>query len=79
MEKNTRKNVRSHINKAFLIIDQYLPYRYVDRVKKLCDAPEGTIRNVRSSRNGRSEIVEALLKVALEEKKIFDKMNKKTI
>lgn len=76
MEKRARKNVRSHINKAFQIIDTYLPYRYVGKVKEICDAPAGTIRNVRNARNGSSEIVEALLKVALEEKKRMEKLEK---
>lgn len=79
MEKSPRKNVRSHINKAFRTIDMYLPYRYVDKVKKIYNAPDGTIRNVRNARNGKSEIVDALLRVALDEKKILSNLEKKTI
>lgn len=74
MKKNTKINVHSHIVKAFTIIDEYLPYRYVDKVKEIHNAPEGSIRNVRNSRSGNVKIVNALLKVALNEKKSLEEM-----
>lgn len=75
--KKTCKNVHSHIDKAFEIIDEFLPYPYVERVKKHTKGSSGTIRNVRSKREGNIQIIEALLKVALENKKLIEKNNKK--
>lgn len=74
MKKAPKKNMRLHIKKAFAIIDEFLPYRYVDKVKKIHDAPEGSIRNVRNARCGNVQIVNALLKVALKEKKHLEEM-----
>lgn len=74
MKKGIKKNMHLHITKAFAIIDEYLPYRYVDKVKEIHDAPEGSIRNVRNSRSGNVQIVNALLKVALAEKKSMEEM-----
>lgn len=70
------KNVHLHIDKAFAIIDEYLPFPYVDKVQKLVKSSSGTIRNVKSQKKGNIKIIEALLKVALENKKQIDKNNK---
>jgi len=75
-KRKTSKNVHSHIDKAFAVIDEFLPFPYVDRVTKLVKSSPGTIRNVRSKREGNIKIIEALLKVALENKKQIEKNSK---
>lgn len=75
-KRKTSKNVHSHIDKAFAIIDDYLPFPYVDKVQKLVKGSAGTIRNVKSQKKGNIKIIEALLKVALENKKQIEKNNK---
>jgi len=77
-KRNVAKNMHLHTSKAFEVIDKYLPYPYVDRVKKYVNSSSGTIRNVRSKREGNISVIEALLKVALQNKKAIEK-NKKTI
>ncbi len=62
-----------HIAKAFEVIDAYLPYPYVDKVRKIIDRSPGTIKNVRCAREGNIKVIEALLKVALENKKEMEK------
>lgn len=76
-KRNTSKNVHLHTDKAFAIIDKYLPCTYVEQVKELVNYSSGTIRNVRSQKNGNIKIIEALLKVALLNKKEIEKNNKK--
>lgn len=75
-KRKTSKNVHLHIDKAFAVIDEFLPFPYVERVKKYAEGSSGTIRNVRSKREGNIKIIEALLKVALENKKQIEKNNK---
>lgn len=63
-----RKDMRLHTDKAFEVIDAYLPHPYVNEVKKLVKFSASTIRNVRSTRSGNIKIIKALLKVALKNK-----------
>lgn len=63
-----RKDMRLHTNKAFEVIDAYLPHPYVNEVRKLVRFSPSTIRNVRSTRSGNIKIIKALLKVALKNK-----------
>lgn len=74
-KRNTSRNVHLHIDKAFAIIDDYLPFPYVDKVQKLVNRSSGTIRNVKSQKKGNIKIIEALLKVALANKKQIEKSN----
>ena len=76
-KRKTQKNVHLHIDKVFAVIDDYLPYPYVDKVKKHVKSSSGTIRNVRCKRKGSIKIIEALLRVALENKKKIESENKK--
>lgn len=74
--KQTEKKIpENHIDDAFSIINDYLPYSYVERVQaKLKDnkITPGIIRNVKSKSNNSHfkhiQVVNALLEVALEEK-----------
>lgn len=66
-------DVRLHIVKAYKIIDEYLPFSYVEEVlKKL---PKGTsvtkciIRNVKKKKSTRLDVINAMVEVALDNKK----------
>lgn len=76
-KKKKTDNVHLHIEKAFAVIDEYLPWPYVDKVKKYVDKSPGTIKNVRYKRSGNIQIVEALLKVSLANKRQIERENKK--
>lgn len=66
-------NIESNINKAFILIDAFLPKRYTDRVQRIVpDVSKTYIRNVKSTRQGPAKIIAALKKVAEEEKAIFN-------
>ena len=66
-------NIESNISKAFILIDAFLPKRYTDRVQLLIpDVSKTYIRNVKSTRQGPAKIINALKKVAEEEKAIFN-------
>lgn len=66
-------NIESNINKAFILIDAFLPKRYTDRVQLIVpDVSKTYIRNVKSTRQGPAKIIAALKKVAEEEKAIFN-------
>lgn len=69
-----KKNMHLHTVKAFDVIDAYLPHPYVDKVKQIANFSSGTIRNVRSTRSGNIQIIKALLKVALKNKRELDKI-----
>lgn len=67
------KDVQLHIVKAYKIIDEYLPFSYVEEVlKKL---PKGTsvtkciIRNVKKKKSTRLDVINAMVEVALDNKK----------
>ena len=68
-EKKETGNMHLHTTKkAFEVIDEYLPYQYVDEVQAICNKSASTIRNVRSSRKGNILVIKALLTVALKYK-----------
>lgn len=68
--------MHSHISDAFVIIDEYLPFPYVDKVKKYVDSSSGSIRNVRYRREGNIKIIKALLEVSLNHKKEIESLTK---
>ena len=88
IKENTKQNdVHSHIDKAFKIIDEYLPGTYVNKVQTVLGEthPEitaGMIRNVRHRISeypiSRIEIVNALVEVALNHKSELEKLKKIT-
>ena len=81
-ENTTTTDVYSHINKAFEIIDKYLPKMYVEKVfEKLPENTKittGIIRNVRNrtqpNLSSRLEVVNALVEVALENQQYQQKL-----
>lgn len=72
-----------HILKAQEIINEFLPFNYVKltldklNVKKITVTP-GTIRNVKQGKGKRLDIIEALVEVALDNKKQIKKIEKLT-
>ena len=80
---NTKgKDVQSHIDKAYKIIDEYLPFNYVEDVlKKL---PKGNsitksiIRNVKKKNSSRLDVLNAMVEVALDNKTQMAKLKKLT-
>lgn len=80
---NTKgKDVQIHIAKAYKIIDEYLPFNYVDDVlKKL---PKGNsitkniIRNVKKKNSSRLDVLNAMVEVALDNKRQMAKLKKLT-
>ena len=80
---NTKgKDVQLHIAKAYKIIDEYLPFNYVDDVlKKL---PKGNsitkniIRNVKKKNSTRLDVLNAMVEVALDNKRQMAKLKRLT-
>ena len=75
-------DVQLHIDKAYKIIDEYLPFNYVDDVlKKL---PKGNtitkniIRNVKKKSSSRLDVLNAMVEVALDNKRQMAKLKKIT-
>lgn len=84
-EKITVSNVKTHIEKAFDIINEYLPSPYVDKVLALLPEPKpkkSYVRNVRyritPAHDKRIDIINALLEVAKENKAAIDKLIENT-
>jgi hypothetical protein len=79
---SNERDMQLHIDKARIIIDNYLPSIYVEEVlKKL---PKGrpyskkVIRNVRANLNNNIEILTALVEVAKENKSKLEKFKELT-
>lgn len=84
-EKITVSNVKVHIEKAFEIINEFLPSPYVDKVLALLPEPKpkkSYIRNVRyrvtASHDNRIDIINALLQVAKDNKAAIEKLIEST-
>lgn len=80
--KTKGKDVQLHIDKAYKIIDEYLPFNYVDDVlKKL---PKGNsitksiIRNVKKKHSSRLDVLNAMVEVALDNKRQMAKLKRLT-
>jgi len=73
-KKKGTDNMHSHTVKAFEIIDEYLPYQYVEEVQEICKKPPGSIRNARIRKKGNMQIINALLTVALRYKEQQEKL-----
>lgn len=77
-----QKDMQLHINKARKLIGDYLPSEYVDRV--LAKLPEnvtvskGTVRNVKNNLSNRLDVLNAMVEVALDNKKQQEKLKKLT-
>lgn len=80
IKKTTPKNVHTHMTDVWTLIDTYLPrYNYVSRVQKALNkkVAAGTIRNIRSEKQGDLDVIKAILKVALEEKAKVEELSNK--
>jgi hypothetical protein len=80
--KNKDKNMQMHIEKAYQIIDNHLPFNYVEAViKKLPENTEvskGMIRNTKKKLSKRIDILNAMVEVALENKELVENFKKIT-
>jgi hypothetical protein len=84
-EKTTDSNLKDHIEKAFEIINEFLPSPYVDKVFALLPEPKpkkSYIRNVRHrvtpAHDNRIDIINALLQVAKDNKATIEKLIQNT-
>lgn len=80
---NTKaKDVQLHIAKAYKIIDEYLPFNYVEEVlKKLpkdSSITKSIVRNVKKKHSVRIDVLNAMVEVALDNKKQITKLKKLT-
>lgn len=85
--ENKKNDVQMHINKGFEIIDEFLPVYYMEKVKQKL-APEdrirvtdNQIRNVRrrlQSAKANIIVFNALVEVAMDNKKDVEKLSKLT-
>lgn len=75
-------DVQLHITKAYKIIDQYLPFNYVEDVlKKLPKQSPITktiVRNVKKRKSTRLDVLNAMVEVALDNKKQMARLKKLT-
>lgn len=74
-------DVQLHIDKAFVIIEEYLPTLYVERVIEKIDKnkpSKGVVRNVRAKLIPRIDVINAMVEVALENKKDIEKLKRLT-
>ena len=85
MSKNVttpkKTSMQLHIDNAYELIKEYLPDFYLERVReKLPEnitVSDGTIRNIKNRFNkpdGKIEVLNALVEVALENKKAMEKL-----
>jgi hypothetical protein len=63
---NTKgKDVQLHITKAYKIIDEYLPFNYVEQVLRLQRSiTKSIIRNVKKKHTTRIDVINAMVEVA---------------
>jgi hypothetical protein len=75
---NKQKDMQLHIDKARIIIAEFLPTEYVDKVlEKLPEGStisKGTIRNVKNKLSNRLDVLNAMVEVALENKALQEKL-----
>ncbi len=75
-------DVQTHIDTAYELLDRYLPEPYVEKVQNIIpEVSRAVIRKVRSD-SGRGkkrlEVLNALVRVALEHKEQFDELKNLT-
>jgi hypothetical protein len=78
INNNKENDMQLHIQKAYDIIDQYLPTIYVNEVIEKFPTgsriTKGMIRNVKNKLNSRLDILNAMVEVALENKRLQEKL-----
>jgi hypothetical protein len=81
-KKTTSKNVQTHIEKAFVIINEWLPREYVAEVNAKMPTNKKpsryTLHNVRQRKLIRIDVINAMVEVALEHKKHVEKLENLT-
>lgn len=83
IKENVQNNMQIHIDKAYKLIDTYLPYEYVKLVKEKLpgtNVSSQQIRNVRNRINTsverRLDIITALVEVANDNRSAVNKLKK---
>jgi hypothetical protein len=75
---NKQKDMQLHIDKARLIITEFLPTEYVEKVlaklPKDSNISKGTIRNVKNNLSNRLDVLNAMVEVAKENKALQEKL-----
>lgn len=78
----TLKDMDLHIQNAYLIIDKHLPFNYTNAVlakfPKEAGITSGMIRNVKKKATKRIDILNAMVEVALENKKLLENFKELT-
>lgn len=71
-----------HIEKAYKIIDKHLPFNYTNlvmaKLPKELGVTSGMIRNVKKGATKRIDILNAMVEVALENKKLLENFKELT-
>lgn len=82
LEKDKKEEMRSHIAQARVIIEQYLPSTYtqlvLNRFAEDSGITSGIIRNVKKGLSNRLDVLNAMVEVALEQKKLVETFKKNT-
>jgi hypothetical protein len=77
-----QKDMQLHIEKARMIIKEFLPSEYVEKVlakmPKDTSVSKGTIRNVKNELTNRLDVLNAMVEVALDNKKQIARLKKLT-
>ena len=78
----TLENMEIHIEKAYKIIDNHLPFNYTSlvmaKLPKELGVTSGMIRNVKKGATKRIDILNAMVEVALENKKLLENFKELT-
>jgi hypothetical protein len=75
---NKQKDMQLYIDKARVIISEFLPTEYVEKVlaklPKNSNISKGTIRNVKNNLSNRLDVLNAMVEVAKENKALQEKL-----
>ncbi|WP_026730173.1 hypothetical protein [Flavobacterium denitrificans] len=78
LNNTNSKDVQLHIDKAYKIIDEYLPENYVEAIinilPKELNVTKPMIYNVKRKASKRLDILNAMVEVALENKSALEKL-----
>jgi hypothetical protein len=79
LNKMKENDVHTHINKAYALLDEHLPYEYAKEVvtelaKSNVKVTAGTVRNVKAGKTSRLDVLNALLLIAKRNKKQKEKL-----
>jgi hypothetical protein len=79
---NQGDDVQLHIDKAYEIIDNHLPFNYVEavlnKIPKEANVSKGMIRNTKKKLSKRIDVINAMVEVALENKALVDELKRLT-